>query len=153
MAETALFLISAGLTSSAAIAGGVGAYQQGRYLQRVSEENARMTREAARINEQRLRTQRAKGLDELRASIGASGLSVLGSPLELLGDEAAQAEMDALTVRHGGQVQARQQRIEGELAAAQGRAGLIGGLLSAPAPFLEPNTFGALRGTSQSLLG
>ena len=72
-----------------------------RYNAAVARNQATAVRQRAAIEEARRRdlTRRTLGRDAARFLTG--GVAVEGSPLEVLGDTAAQGELDALTVRYG----------------------------------------------------
>jgi hypothetical protein len=87
--------------------------------------------DAAAANEARQRTANRVRMGQRRTATGASGFTTEGSAGDVMEFEAAQAELDALTIRYGGAVQAQNYRT---LAKAQRRAATsfeIGGLLGA----------------------
>ena len=78
-------------------------------------------RAAAEYEEERQRERTRFMLAEQRARTGAAGIEMEGSPLEVLGFSAQQAELDALAIRQRGRVQvadtllaAGQQRVGGQ---------------------------------------
>jgi hypothetical protein len=78
-------------------------------------------RAAAEYEEERQRERTRFMLAEQRARTGAAGIEMEGSPLEVLGFSAQQAELDALAIRQRGRVQvadtllaAGQQRVSGQ---------------------------------------
>ena len=77
------------------------------YSKSVADANAAQARNAAAIEEDTSRFRTGRLMATQRANYAASGLSFEGSPLEVMGDTAAQAELDALRIRYGGEVQAR----------------------------------------------
>jgi hypothetical protein len=78
-----------------------------------AKENAANAVETAGIqeNQQRLADQRT--LATGRADIGASGVQASGSPLDVMAESARQAEMNALIIRRGGQLQAHADLVQG----------------------------------------
>ena len=71
--------------------------------------NAAVARNQATATRQRAAVEEARRRDQLRGTLGreatrflTGGVAIDGSPLEVLGDTAAQGELDALTVRYGG---------------------------------------------------
>lgn len=106
----------------------VGAINQGKadsmageYNAQSAEQNAAYSLQQAKENERRQRIVSKKFLGDIRASYGASGITTEGSALDVLEESAANAELDALTIRHEGQVkatgylnEARYSRIAGE---------------------------------------
>jgi hypothetical protein len=68
--------------------------------------NAKLAREKGAEQERQVRREGAKALGTIQAGYGASGVTMEGSPLEVLEESARNAELDALTVRHSGEVKA-----------------------------------------------
>lgn len=89
---------------------------------RISDENAKIVRSQTAENERRLRVQQRKRIGDIRAGYGASGLQIAGSPLAVLQESVANAELDALTVRYEGELRARDQEQQGEAAIRQGKS-------------------------------
>lgn len=109
----------------------------GRYNQQLSERNAAIARDqtAAEIIRQQRTARRVQGA--ARAAYGASGVTMEGSPLDVLEDNATQAELDTLTLRYRGELRAQgyeqagdMARFEGDRAARAGWTRAAGTLLS-----------------------
>lgn len=96
-----------------------------------AEENARLSRERAIEDERAFRTSFRRDEGRNVAAIGASGVKQEGSPIEVLQDNAASMEHDALNIRKfGAQTAAayqRQANMFRETGAAGERAGNIAG--------------------------
>lgn len=73
----------------------------------VASENANQTRIASNEQERQFRVSSRKQLGQMRANYSASGVTLEGSPLDVLEESAMNAELDALQLRHGGEVKAR----------------------------------------------
>ena len=87
----------------------VGSIQQGNAAQAAAEYNAQLARQnsvlarqAAAEDERRHRVQSRKQLGAIRTGYGASGVTVEGSPSDILDESAIIAELDALTIRAKG---------------------------------------------------
>lgn len=137
-----LAVVVAIASAGAAVVGGISAIQQGRFQNKIAKQNADLARAAgeknarlalgqSRAEEARKRREGLRRLGLTRAIIAARGITVEGSPLDLLAEEAAVIEEDALLIRFGGEVQAqsllfgaavsaREQLISGRLASARG---------------------------------
>ena len=89
----------------AVIREGQAAAAAGEFNAQISEENARLINEKTTEELRRHRIVSRKLLGTTRARIGASGVAFQGSVIDVLEETAANAELDALTIRHGGQVQ------------------------------------------------
>ena len=87
--------------------------------------------EATQVAERQTRYQNSIILSRTRANIGASGLTLSGSPLNVLAESARQAEIQALEIRRGGQIQLeslrRQQQASIEAATRQAQVARAGG--------------------------
>ncbi len=96
----------------------VGAIQQGQATKEQADFNAAIAERNAQISEQEAdlarrgaafeEAQLKRNLAHLRgaqaAAVGASGLSLEGSPLHIMAETAAEAELDALAIRFAGTV-------------------------------------------------
>jgi hypothetical protein len=107
------------------------------YNAKSAEQNAKLSVAQAREEERRLRVMSRKQLGDMRANYAASGVQMEGSPLDVLEESAATAELDALTVRHGGQVKAAQARSEASLQRFQGEYAKAAGYLKATTTLID----------------
>lgn len=123
------------------ILGGVAALQQGRFAAEVARANAQAARQQAAAEEIRVRRERVRRIGATRAAFGAAGVTLEGSPLDVLAEQALEAEEDALLVRFGGRVRARQFGLEATLAQQAGTAGLFGGLAGGLGTILTSGIF------------
>lgn len=89
--------------------------QAAQYNMAVAQQNANLAQQSSREDARRIRVANTKKLGNLRASAGATGLT-LDSFKEVLAESAAAAELDALTTEHAGVVQASVFRREAQLA-------------------------------------
>lgn len=131
--------VMAVLTAVGTVASAAGSFMQGQAASRAAEANAAMAeeeaqraRQAAAVEEDRNRAQSRRTISAQRAAYGSSGVvSEEGSSLLALADSAAEAELDALTIRYSGDVTARRYQVQ----AASDRAAAAGyrqqGLVSA----------------------
>jgi hypothetical protein len=117
---------------------GESAAQANEYNAEIAGQNAILARQQAKEEERRARIQGRKQLGAARAAIGASGVTAEGSPLDVLEESARNAELDALTIRHAGEVKAvgfeNQKNIylyQAKESRAAGRISAAGSLLGA----------------------
>lgn len=131
----ALAVVSAGASIFGGISGRSAARDQARQTQEQADLQARIARQNAQFEldlaernaqaaiqqaaaeEVRLRRDRGRRIESTRAAFGAAGVQVQGSPLEVLADEAMEAEEDALLVRFGGEQEAQRVRLAGDILA------------------------------------
>jgi len=87
-------------------AGGV-ARDISEYNASLMREKARITRETAKYEEARLRKTVGRVKSRQRALYAKAGVTFEGSPLEVMVETATEAEMDALMIRYIGETEAR----------------------------------------------
>lgn len=108
MAFVPLAVMAAGAVVSA-----VGSIYQGQaasaasgYNAQVDESNARASVQQGAEEERRVRVIGRKQQGQIRAAVGASGIQLDGSALDVLQESSANAEADALNARHNGELKA-----------------------------------------------
>lgn len=116
--EIALLAASAAMSAVGAISAGNAASDQAKaaasaadFNRKVSERNQviagqkrQLILQQARVDAEDLRRDNARRQAEIRASYGASGLQLAGSPLDVLEDTALELETDVRRTEHQGQV-------------------------------------------------
>jgi len=122
----AIPLITIAITAVTAGLAVVSSVQQ----KKQADQAADQAKQAARENARRQNIEARKRIGLMRANYGASGVSIEGSPLDVLEESAANAELDRLTILHGGSIEAGRYR-------AAGNAALIGGIGSAAGDLLS----------------
>jgi hypothetical protein len=102
-----------------------GAAQQQAYNQAAENERLAAGYEATRVYDKGRRAQSAA-----LVQVAGSGVSLTGSPTEVLADNAIQTQMDVDAIRFGSQIKQQNLRTQGDLAFMQGQqkqqAGYIG---------------------------
>jgi hypothetical protein len=131
--------IGAATKAAGAVQEGNAAERAGNYNARVLEQNANLVGAQTTEQVRRLRVDSSKQLGNIQANIGASGVAG-GSLLDSLQESAATAELDALTLKHQGQMeqrglrqQAAMERFRGQQAKRAGRFGAASSVLSGAA--------------------
>jgi hypothetical protein len=81
----------------------VGAIQGGKAEQSAADFNAASARQEAQARENAQRTAAQRQLGSIRAGVSKSGARMEGTPLAVLSESAANAEIDALNTRYSGQ--------------------------------------------------
>ena len=108
--------VVAAIATAAAIAGAVSSIQQGRAAAKVGRQNAQLALARSALEESRFQREGKRQLARIRASIATRGITVEGSPLALLADQAAEIEENAALIRLGGGIEAAQARTRGDFA-------------------------------------
>lgn len=96
-----------------AVVSAVGALAQAKsqkdaadYNESVANRNAGIALQQASVDEARQRRETMQKMGAIRAGYGASGVTVEGSPLEILEMSATNGELDAQNIRYKGQLRA-----------------------------------------------
>lgn len=120
-----------------AVAQAQSAKSAANYNAQIADRNALVTRQQAESNEaaQRRNTYRAMG--RIRAGYAGAGVTPEGSPLEVLEDSAAEAELDALNIRYRGEIGATGYEDEGKLQRSRASSAMATGALNAGSALLS----------------
>lgn len=136
--------IAAAAAVASAVVGAVSAVQQGKaakaaanYNATLQEQQADLSRQTAAVEEQRQRLRAQRVMSAARASMGAAGVDLEGSPLMLMEESAADAEFDALAIRHAGETQAWRARAQAGLDRFEGKVASRRGYMAAGASILN----------------
>ena len=108
-----------------AVTSAVGAIQAGNAENNAAQYNAESARREAESRETAQRTAAQRQLGSIRAGVSKSGATMAGTPLAVLSESAANAEIDALNTRYSGQREAALYEARGKNARTAGymRAG------------------------------
>lgn len=105
--------ISIGLTVISTLVSAIGSIQQGqaatsaaRSNAQIAASNAQIARATAAQDAEAKDRENRQRLGAIAASFGASGVTAAGTPLDVLGDSARQAELDRQTILYKGEIRA-----------------------------------------------
>jgi len=132
----AVALVGAAISAYGQIQQGRAARAAAEYQSKVAQNNAIAAQRKAAEDERRFRVQTSRQLGTMRAAYGASGVTLEGSPLDVIDDSTFTAELDALTIRGGGLQESNAFLAESRLSRFQGRAAERGSRLSAAGTLL-----------------
>lgn len=123
------------LAAAGAAVSAYGSIQQGKAAQKAGDYNAQaaILEGQSRENAQRAEAERSMG--RIRANIGKSGATTAGTPLMVLAESAANAEIDALNTRSTASRQSDVYRAGGDNARRQGNIMAGTSLLQAAGKF------------------
>ena len=107
----------------------MGALNAGANAQKMGEYNATVSQQKAQADEATQRRRAGALLGTARANVGASGVELSGSPLDVIANSAAEAELDALNIRYGGSINAQRSRLQGDMARSQSYTAAASSLL------------------------
>lgn len=131
-----LTLVATAITAATAVAGGVAAYQQGRFQSDLARRNAKLAAERGALEARELKNDRQRRMALARAQYAAAGVAFEGTPINVLAEEAGIAERDAQAIRFGASVQSAEQLARGRAARTQGTLSLLGGFSDAGSSLL-----------------
>jgi hypothetical protein len=112
--EIAFLAISAAMATASTVVQAQSQASSARYNAKVAEQNAEAARRQAEAGAERQGRQNQRELAKRRTAYAAAGVSLEGSPLDLLEDVAIEGQMDVLGIRQRGLEQARQYAIAAE---------------------------------------
>lgn len=124
------------VNAAGAIYDGITAQNAANYNAQMDLQNATLARQQGAQEEARIRYVGAKTLGEGQAAVGASGVQRDGSALDVLQDNAAHAELDALSARHAGELKAIGFERDSALQTYQGKVARTGSYIRAASSIL-----------------
>jgi len=130
--------ILSGLISAAgAISNSRAQASAANYNAAVASQNAQLATQSAAENERRQRVINSKNLGQLRANVGANGITLEGSAADVIEESATAAELEALQIRHEGALQAVGYSNTAKLDRMQAKNAMAGGYLKASGLLLK----------------
>lgn len=137
---TLLLALSAGASVAGSVTQASAAEQAAEYNAQIAEQNALLAEQQAQEEERRFRINSRKQLGAMRAAYSAAGVTLEGTPWDVIAESTYTAELDALTIREGGQVTASAYEAEGRLQRLRGRQAERTGYVSAAADLARGGT-------------
>lgn len=125
-----LALAATAVAAAGAVAGGISQMNQ-------ASAAADYEKKAAAENARRQSIDAQKQLGRARANYGASGVTMEGSPLDVLEESAQTAELDRLTILQGGKMRADQYKTQGQNALVKGAGSAASTLLGGTLDYFE----------------
>jgi len=126
-----LMMIGMGVSAAGTLYTGMQNYQAGQYNAAMAREEAKTQEVLTDIEIQKHRRDVKRLKSAQIARYGASGVTLEGSPLLVMADSAAEAELDEALIRYSGWAKARGLRSEAYLSNKKGRESLYGSTLKA----------------------
>lgn len=150
MAEAAVLVGGGAVSAYGQLMQGQAAKQAGEYNAQVAEQNAMLSLQQSKEEERKFRIQARRQVGEIKASYGASGVQLEGSPLDVLEDNVEQMETDAQSIRQNGINRAVAFKNQARLDRFQGEMGLQGSYFSAAGSLLGAGSqaYGKMKRTS-----
>jgi len=136
--------IAAAAAVASAVVGTVGAISTGisqgraaRYNAQVAENNAQAARQAAAFEADAERRRQIRLFGAQRAAYGKAGVTMEGTPLDVVGDTAAEAELDLLAIRYQGELGYNRGQSEASLQRYAGRSARMSSYYDAGSSILK----------------
>jgi hypothetical protein len=115
-AGVAIAAIGAGTTAYTQVQQGHNQAANAKYNAKLASRNAKIAQESAEYEARQKRRETARLIGRQRALYGKAGVTMEGSPLEVIQETAAQGEMDALMIERRYTQQATAYKSQAELA-------------------------------------
>lgn len=126
----------AGISAFGSLQQGNAADSAARYNAAMAEANAEISRKQGLEDERRFRIASRKRLGTARAAIGASGITLDGSALDTLEQNARMMEQDAISIRTGSEMRATGLEADARLQSMYGESAKRGSYYGAAADLL-----------------
>lgn len=133
----ALMAVGTAVSVAGSLSQANAARAAGDYNATLAETNASLSRVQAAEQARRYGVSARKQLGAMRAAYGASGVTMQGSPMDVLGESAYTAALDSLTIRQGGEANASAYESQAVLDRLQGKSQQQGGYYSAASELLK----------------
>ena len=132
--------IAAAFTAVSAIQQGNAARETGEYNAAIAERNAGIARDQANADAEAQGRFARQKIGAARAAYGASGVTLEGSPIDVLAMSASNAELDRLNILHAGEIKAMGYRDTAQLDRMKGEAAQSKGYGDAASAILTGTT-------------
>lgn len=137
MALTAILGVTGLISALGSLASASAQSNAAKYNAQLAGQNAVLATQTAAENERRQRVANTKALGQMRAGYAASGVTLDGSPSDVLDESASNAELDALSIRHGGAVAAMGYENTARLDRYRASSAMTGGYFGAAGDLLR----------------
>lgn len=140
MCSPTLIIMGIGIAADAGgkILTGIQKKRMGKVQEKLLNQSSKLERGKAMLNEERVRRRNRRLLGDQVVGFASSGVRIdVGTPLDVMAESVADGELDALTVRAGGQIKARDLNIQATLARKEGDQGFVNSLFGAGATILK----------------
>lgn len=122
--------IAAAAAIASTVMSAVGQIQSGQAQKKMADYNARTAEDTARYQAERQQDRVRRLMAGARVAVNKSGVTMSGSPLDVLSDSAVQAELDHQAILRQGTAQAAMDRYVGSMDESRGYLGAASALLS-----------------------
>lgn len=138
MAMAPLMIAAMAMSAAGAAVSAMGSISQGKaqaqaagYNAQIAERNATIARQQAGADAETQRRNSMRAIGAMRANYGASGVTLEGSPMDVLESSAAEAKLDEMNIRYKGELRAIGYKDEAALDRASAKTAKQQGLMGA----------------------
>lgn len=130
-------VVSTAVSAVGAITGAISQSRAAKFNAQLAERNAVIAGQQTQAELAMQRRHAAKAIGGMRAAYGASGVAMEGSPLDVLEDSVAQAELERQNIGYQGVLRAQGYQVDASLSRAGARNAAAGGYMNAASSLLS----------------
>lgn len=123
------FGLAAIASATATTYSAVSSYQTGQYNAALAERQARIEKKRGEIAQEQIRRQAEETKSRQRAAYAARGVTMKGSPLQVIADSAIEFEKDAAIAQYNTDIGVSRAKSKAKRSKMKGQQALVGGLL------------------------
>ena len=131
-----MMVASAGMSAVGSIASAKAKSQAADFNRSLSLQNAEITKQQTQADVISLRKKQYQELGAIRAAVGASGVTMEGSPLDVLESSVSEAELDIQRLKYSGELRARGYQNEASLYEMESKTAKTTGYFNAASSLL-----------------
>ena len=124
-------LLGIGLSVAGSVASGVQQQQMANMQAKAYEQQAQADAQASAFESAQERKKQELLQAQARASVGASGVAVAGSPTEVLAANAAQNQLDLKAIQYGSQLRQNNLNTQASISRFSGKQAMAGSIIKA----------------------
>lgn len=135
------------------IAGAAADRRAHSFTAQIAERNAVIARQQTQADTTMQSRRSKKAIGSMRAAYAASGVNLEGSPLDILEDSVAQAELERQNIGYNGELRAQGYEVDASMSRARASNAMTTGFMKAASGILTGASSGSGTGRSLSIFG
>lgn len=128
---TMMLVGSTVLSVAGSVMEGTAADAAGKMQNKAYEQQSQADAQASAFEIAREKKKQELAAGAARAQVGASGVALIGSPTDVLVDQAGQGQLDIEAIKYGSQLRQNQLNTQGKIAIMQGKQAKTAGYINA----------------------
>jgi hypothetical protein len=137
MCGPALGLIGGLVSAVGSIASGAAQQSAANAQASAYERQAYNERQAALYNASRQREKAVELIAQQRVGFLDTGISLMGTPMNILEDTTTETEMDVAAIKYNGEIKAQNFEMQADIYRMKGENAMMGGLIGSIAPVIK----------------